>query len=457
MSDDFVVLGGYADEEGGLAYLSDEDRRRSLYILGRSGTGKSTLIHAMADSDLRRHRGFALLDLHGDLAEQIADTIPIDRENSTIYVDPADPAACLAFNPLHAVAPDARALVASQIVEVFSHIWDLSPEATPRLLFVLYNSLRLLLDAPAATLLGIQRLLVDELWRRKLLTTCRDPAVRSFWEQQFGDLSDRDAALVASSLQNKVGMLLAGPLRSVLGQARPTIDLRRVMDRGEALILNLSKAKLGEGPARLLGSFMLSAFLQAAASRADTPESERRPFTLYCDEFHGYAHKGVLSGITESRKWGLVWVLSHQLLAQLPPLLARTVIGTIGSLIVFRIAGEDAESLQADLRNSDFVYDQTRLAHVNIAPPINFANTPNFYAWAKLLDGGVPTETRLIATTPPAPAITGRFAAVRARSCARHMRPRELVEKEINHFLDPAPSTLDEVHMIVGRPRDRGR
>lgn len=435
---DGVLLGEYADEDGGLAYLSDEDRRRHLYVLGKSGVGKTTLIKSMIQSDLERGRGFALIDPMGDLAEQVADSIPLSRENDAIYIDPSDSVACLGFNPLHNVPVGSRSLVASQIVASFAAIWKLSLADTPRLLYILYNSLRVLLDAPSSTLLGLQKMLVDTDYRRHLLRSCLDPAVRNFFEKELAELSERDAAHAVSSVQNKVGMLLTGPLRNILGQPKSTIDVSRIMDKGQVLILNLSKGRLGEGATHLLGAAFTMAFAQAAEMRANTPEEDRRDFTLYAEEVHNYATVSLLSIITEARKWRLSTVASHQTLAQLTdisPLLARTIIATVGSIIAFRLGGADAEVLAVDLKNTEHIYDQTKLQYLNIAEPIVLSDTSNFSAWVKLLDRGVPTKTRLVHTYPPEPLVIGRLQAIRNRSRARYLRPRALVEDKINRFL----------------------
>ena len=435
---DGVLLGEYADHDGGFAYLSDEDRRRHLYVLGKSGVGKTTLIKSMIQSDLERGRGFALIDPMGDLAEQVADSTPHSRENDVIYIDPSDSTACLGFNPLHNVPADSRPLVASQIVASFAAIWKLSLADTPRLLYILYNSLRVLLDAPGSTLLGLQKMLVDTHYRRHLLSSCLDPAVRNFFEKELAELSDRDAAYAVSSVQNKVGMLLSGPLRNIFGQPKSTIDVSRIMDEGQVLILNLSKGRLGEGATHLLGAAFTTAFAQAAEMRATISEDCRRDFTVYAEEIHNYATVNLLSVITEARKWRLSTVVSHQTLAQLTdisPLLARTIIATVGSIIAFRLGGADAEVLSVDLKNTQHIYDQTRMQYLDVAEPIVLSDTSNFSAWVKLLDRGVPTETRLMHTCAPTPQIAGRLPAVRNRSRARYLRPRAVVEGKINRFL----------------------
>ena len=191
---------------------------------------------------------------------------------------------------------------------------------------MLYNSLRLLLDTPGSTLLGLQKLLVDADYRRHLLRSSHDPAVHNFFEQELAELSDRDAAATVASVQNKIGMLLSGPLRNILGSPRPTINVRRAMDEGQVIILNLAKGKIGEGPTHLLGALFTMGFAQAAEMRAAIPENDRRDFTLYAEEVHNCATDSLVSIITESRKWRLSTVLSHQTLSQIPPLLARTII-----------------------------------------------------------------------------------------------------------------------------------
>lgn len=437
---DGVGLGTYADEDGGVAFLSDMDRRRHVYLIGKTGTGKSSLIETMMQSDLARNRGFGLLDPHGDLAERVADSIPSSRFDDVIYVDPADPAFHIAINPLHDVALDQRALVTAHMLETFAHIWDLSFARTPLLLYVLHNSIRLLLDTPGSTLLGIQKLLIDGDFRRRLLTNATDPAVRNYWQEEFAQLSERDSTLAIASTRNKVGMLLSGPLQNIFGQPRPTLDIRRTMDEGKIILVNLSKGRLGAGPVRLLGASFATAFAQAAEGRSNIREEERRDFTLYADEFEHFATDSFVGVLSESRKLRLNLVLSHQFMSQLPPYLRQAVIGNVGSTVAFRIGGEDEETLRPDLKNVKLLYDQSKLAYVDIAKPLQLTATANFSAWVRLLLDGSPTDTRLVDLFPPQPTITGRLDAVRSRARARYSRPRAIVEGKINRFLAPHPT-----------------
>lgn len=411
-----ITLGALASGEA--AWLAPADRRRHLYLIGKTGTGKSTLLFNLMAADAESGRGFALLDPHGDLAVAIADSLPPGR-NDVIYIDPADLTFAAGFNPLHAVAPDQRALVTAHIVAAFRHIWGTS--WGPRLEYILTEALRLLLDTPGTTLLGLPRLLVDDDYRTRLLRQARDPLVRAFWESEFAAYPERLKAEAVAPLQNKIGTLLAAPaVRNMLGQPRSTLDLRRIMDRGQILIVNLSKGRLGEAPAHLLGALLVTGFAQAAAARTDRPERERRDFTLYADEFQNFATDSFASILSEARKYRLSLVLAHQFLGQLPPLLRQAVFGNAGSMVVFRVGAEDAPLLAAELGLG------------NAAAVID---TSNFKAWVKLMRDGQPLDAHLLSTYASEPAVTGRFAAVRARSCARHCRPREAVENRITRFL----------------------
>jgi len=404
---------------GAPALLSHADRRRHLYLIGKTGTGKSTLLLNMMLADLHRGHGFALLDPHGDLATLLADATPPARTNDVIYLDPADLEHPIGFNPLHGVAPDRRPLVAAHLVAGFHHIWGSS--WGPRLEYVLMNALRLLLETPGSTLLGLPRLLADDGYRRGLIAHVRDPVIRAFWEQEFAEWNERYANEAIAPVQNKVGTLLAPPvLRNMLGQARSSIDIRTIMDSGRVLIVNLAKGKLGEAPTRLLGAFLATAFAQAAQARAEVPECERRDFTLYADEFQNFATISFAEILSEARKYRLALVLAHQFLGQLPDHLRQAVIGNAGSLVAFRVGAEDAPLLAAEL---------------GIETASTLCDTSNFSAWIKLMHGGLPSDARPIATLPSQPDFADRFEAVRARSRARYARPRPLVEAKIARFL----------------------
>ena len=419
MSEDhtFIELGTFP--AGNAALLSHEDRRRHLYLIGKTGTGKSTLLLNLMLADLHQARGFAVLDPHGDLASLLADSVPRWRTNDVIYLDPADLAYPIGFNPLHGVAPDRRPLVAAHLVAAFQHIWGAS--WGPRLEYVLTQSLRLLLDAPGSTLLGLPRLLVDDRYRLSLLSHTRDPMLRAFWTSEFAQWSERYASEAIAPVQNKIGAVLSPPvLRNMLGQTKSSLDIRAIMDAGKVLIVNLSKGRLGEAPTRLLGAFLATAFAQAAEARADDPEEQRRDFTLFADEFQNFATESFAAILSEARKYRLSLVLAHQFLGQLPEILRQAVLGNAGSIVVFRIGAEDAPLLADEL---------------GIATKSALTDTANFAAWVKLTRDGIPMEARPIMTFAPEALPSGQLEAVRSRSRARYARPRAGVEAKIARFL----------------------
>ena len=401
--------------------LGQEDRRRHIHLIGKTGTGKSTLLLSLMLQDLAAGRGFALLDPHGDLAEAVIDAVPPTRTNDVLYLNPGDLDFPLGFNPLDAISPDARALVTAHIVAAFKHLW--ADSWGPRLEHILRNSIALLADAPGSTLLGLSRLLVDESYRTRLLATCTNPMVRYFWTKEIVQWGDAFTAEAMSPVQNKIGALLSPPiLRNIIGQPKSTINLADIMNGRRVLIANLSKATLGEGPAHLLGAFLATAFAQAAEARAAIPEHDRVDFALYADEFQNFATDSFSLILSEARKWHLSLTLAHQFLGQLPTPLKQAVLGNVGSLIVFRIGAEDADAVSAEL---------------GLHSPSALTDLSNFTAWAKLMRGGNPTEAIRLDTAYPEIRYRGRAGRVIARTRARYARPRAVVEDKIARFLTP--------------------
>jgi hypothetical protein len=402
--------------------LSLDDRRRHAHLLGKSGTGKTTLLRTMIYDDLAAGRNFAVLDPLGGLAEATADAVPIARNDETIYFNPADLAHPIGFNPLDRVPPDMRHLVADHVVSAFMHIWGASLEDTPRLVYVLYNSLRLLLDTPGSTLLGLPRLLIDDRYRTRLLKQCDDPVVRGYWENEFAAYDDRFRVQVISPVQNKIGMMISPPgLRLIIGQPRSTIDIGRLMNEGGILIANLTKGKIGATASHLLGAFLATTIAQVAEERAAIPFEERRDFTLYADELHNFATESFAQTLSEARNWRLMCVLAHQHLSQLPRRLQDSIMANCSNQVVFRIGAHDTDVMAAEL---------------GIENARTLSDTSNFSAWAKLLVGGNPTEAFYLETQPPDPPAHGRADAVIAHTRARHTRDRAAVERMIMRQLE---------------------
>lgn len=404
--------------------LSRDDRRRHLHVIGKTGTGKSTLLQSLVLSDLAQGSGLAFLDPHGDTARAIIKNAPRYRIADLIYLDPADLEHPVGFNPLHAVQADRRPLVAAHVVSTFKHIW--AESWGPRLAYVLQNSIRLLLDSDGSTLLGLPALLINDRYRDRLLARCTDPQVRQFWTSELAEWGDTFKAEALSPLQNKIGALLSSPvLRNILGQHRPTIDIAQIMNSGRVLIVNLSKGSLGADPSFLLGALLSTAFAQAAEGRATLPEHERRDFYLYADEFQNFATDSFATILSEARKYRLSLVLAHQFLSQLPPLLRHAIFGNAGSLIACRVGALDAETLAPEF---------------GIPSPSAFTDLPNFHAWARLIRNGAPSDPIHLVLAPPDYSDDDATAAVIARTRARYTRPRAKVEHEIARFIaNPMP------------------
>src|SRR5712692_9846171 len=318
---------------GGDVVLDHEERRRHLYVIGQTGTGKSTLLLNLIRQDLAAGEGLALLDPHGDLAQAALEYIPRARTNDLVYINPADLERPIGFNPLSRVPDDLKPVVAEDIVSAFRHVW---PDSWgPRLDYILANAVRALLDVPGATLLMLPRLLIDEGFRAQLVEHhVSDPVVRSFWVNEYAGYSDSFRTEAISPIQNKIGKALIVPsLRNMLAQPHSTITLRRLMDEGAIVICNLSKGRLGEGVSHLLGALLTTTIAQAALSRADVRAAERRVFHLYADEFQSSATESFALILSEARKYALTLTIRHQYLDQLPDGLRAAVFGNAGSIV----------------------------------------------------------------------------------------------------------------------------
>lgn len=394
--------------------LSDADRRRHIYISGKTGTGKSTFLQSLMAQDLKAGRPFALLDPHGDLSISIANAC----HHHAIYLNPSDPTHAVGFNPLHKVPISERSKVAAHIVASFRHLWRDS--WGPRLEYILTNCVRLLLDTDH-TLLAIPLLLTNSTFREHVLQKSTDPFITSFWLDEYNKLNDRVRTEAIAPIQNKVGMFTHNStLRTIIGQTS-TIDIADIMERRTYLIANLSKT-MGEQPAHLLGAFLATAFAQAAEERATIPEEQRHDFTLYVDEFQNFATDSFASILSEARKWRLNLVLANQFLTQIPEGLRAALLGNVGTLVVFRVGADDADILAREIR------------HTN---PPNLVDTPNFKAWVR-----TGTAEPELMQTIPADLPTGQLDRVIRITHARHARPRSLVEARIRAFIEGA-STIN--------------
>jgi len=411
--------------------LLQADRRRHVYVVGMTGTGKTGLLLNLMHADLLAGAGFCFLDPHGDASQHIASLAPAERRADVIYLDPSDPTHTFAYNPLSGVPEAERATTAANIVSAFKNIWANTWGA--RLEYILGHSIRLLLDTRDQTLLGLPRLLVDDDYRHWLVVRCQDPVVRAFWLTEYAAYDSRFRNEAIAPIQNKVGAFLANPfIRSILCQNSSTLKLPDVMNKGKVLIVNLSKGNLGTEPAHLLGALLITACSQAAEARRHMPEHERRDFTLYVDEFQNFATESFASILSEARKWRLSLVAANQTISQLPDGLQQSVFGNAGTLVVFRVGANDAKRLAGEL---------------GMNSPATLTQTNNYQAWIKLMRGGAPLEPRVIDTLAPPPP-GARLAKVVALAHAHHMMPRKPVEESIAASFPKA---------LARRPRHRGK
>jgi Type IV secretory pathway, VirD4 components len=325
--------------------IREGDRFSHLYIVGQTGTGKSTLLENLVLQDLAARRGVAFLDPHGDSVARVFATVATQAEPRQIFFDAADPKTPIGFNPLEAVPAEQRALAASGIIEAFKNVWE--RWWGPRLEHILRNGILTLLDQPTTTLADLLRLFDDLEYRKRAVTHIVHPAVRAFWESEFRALSPWGRAEALAPLRNKLGAFLSQPsLHRILTKERSSFDLRRVMDSGNALFVNLSKGRMGSDASSLLGALLVTRIGLAALARADAEPTQRRPFFVYLDEFQNFTTLSVASMLSELRKYGVGLTLAHQYLGQLVPEVREAVLGNAGSMIAFRVGPHDAALLE---------------------------------------------------------------------------------------------------------------
>lgn len=317
------------------------DRRKHVYVIGKTGTGKSTLIANMAISDIRNRKGLAVVDPHGDLCEILLNYIPSYRVNDVIYLDPSDPERAFALNPLEVSNPAQRELVVSGIVAIFNKLYGNS--WGPRLEYILRNALLSVVDMPNATLLMVPEILANDSFRQRVVSQLKDPVLISFWNNEFANMHPRLKSEAVAPIQNKVGQFTSSTLiRNIIKHPKSTIDLQKVMDEGKILLLNLSQGKIGEDNAALLGAMMITKFQLAAMHRVNILEHERRDFYLYVDEFQNFATSSFIKILSEARKYRLNLILANQYIAQVPEDVRAAIFGNAGTMLSFILGAADS-------------------------------------------------------------------------------------------------------------------
>lgn len=396
--------------------IKEKNRRGHMYIIGKTGTGKSSLIANMAASDISQGNGLAILDPHGDLAESLLHHVPKERINDIIYFNPGELEYPIAFNPLENIPKDYHHLVVSGLISVFKKIW--SEFWGPRLEHILRYSLFTLLEYPEATLLDITRLLTEVGFRNRVLVYVRRPEIRAFWTFEFDKYSQWLRSEAVAPILNKVGQFLTSlPLRNVVGQSKNTFNLKDVLDTGKILIVNLAKGKVGEDCSSLLGSMIVTEIFLSALSRVHVPENQRKPFYLYVDEFHNFVTISFADILSECRKYGLNLVLAHQYINQLHDKVRNAVFGNVASFIAFRVGAEDAVYLAKEFRPT---FDESDLV-----------NLPNYHIYLKLMIDGVTSQPFSATTLPFGSNIISNSADILNESRRRYGKPRQLVEEAI--------------------------
>jgi type IV secretory pathway TraG/TraD family ATPase VirD4 len=363
--------------QGRVFGIRQSARRAHMYVIGKTGTGKSTLLETMIRQDLAQGRGVALFDPHGDLVERVLERIPEKRKDDLVYFNVPDIQHPLGFNPLESVPPAKRSVAASALLEVFKKIW---PDSWgPRLEHILRNALLALLDQPEATLADVLRLFHDKEFRIRAAERTSNAQVRAFWLHEFEKYPVNLRAEAISPIQNKVGAFLANPLLNrILTQKRSSFNLRALMDEDGILLVNLSKGKIGEDAAALLGAMLVANIGLTALSRADSPERSRRDFHLYLDEFQTFTTLSLVNMLSELRKYHVNLILAHQYLAQVEEEVRDAILGNVGTIITFRLGFADAELLA-----QEFYPEFTQ---------VDLVSLPNYHVYLKLMvDGKVTT------------------------------------------------------------------
>ncbi len=397
--------------------IKKDDRRRHIYIIGKTGTGKTTLLENMAIQDIQEGRGVAIVDPHGEFAEKMLDFVPSHRINDIIYFNPADLDFPIAFNAIERVDAEHRHLVASGLVGVFKKIW--SETWGPRLEYVLRNAILALLEYPGSTLLGIMRLLVDKVYRQKVVEKIKDPVVKSFWVDEFSKYRGNFEVEAIAPIQNKVGQFLTNPLiRNIVGQTKSTINIREIMDEQKIFIVNLSKGRIGEDTSNLMGAMLITRLQLAAMSRVDIEEDKRRDFYLYVDEFQNFATESFANILSEARKYHLNLILAHQYITQVPEEVRDAVFGNVGTMISFRVGASDAEFLEKEFEPEFTVNDLVGLGFAQI--------------YLKLMINGFSSRPFSAKTLPPIqkPEVSHRESIIKV-SRERYGQPRQEVEEKI--------------------------
>ena len=414
--------------------IKRDDRRRHMYVIGKTGMGKSSMLENMAIQDIQNGEGICVVDPHGEFAEKMVSVIPNERVDDIIYFNPADKEFPLAFNILESVDEDKKNLVASGMMGVFKKIW---PDVwSPRMEYILNNTILALLDYPGSTMLGVNRMMSDKDYRKRVYPKIKDPVVKSFWLNEFDKWDDRFRKEAVAAIQNKVGQFLSSAMiRHIVGQPKSTIDMEEIMNQGKILIVNLSKGRIGEDVMRLLGGMIITKIQLAAMGRVNIPEEERKDFYLYVDEFQNFATESFANILSEARKYRLSLILAHQYVNQLifdgNTTVRDSIFGNVGTLVSFRVGAEDGEQLEKE-------FDPVFLMN-------DIVNLSKYHIYLKLMIDGIAGDAFSAITLPPTDItqLDNNKEKIIKASREQYSQPRAVIEEKIARwsgmFLDKQP------------------
>jgi hypothetical protein len=429
--------------------IKAKDRQRHVYVIGKTGMGKSTLLENMAVQDIQNGEGMAFIDPHGRSAETLLNYIPEHRVKDVLYFAPFDTECPVSFNIMEDVGPDKRHLVVSGLMSVFKKIWVDAWSA--RMEYILANTLLALLEYPGSTLLGVNRMLSDKDYRKLVVDNVKDPGVKAFWVDEFAKYNERYMQEAGDAIKNKIGQFTSNPIiRNIVGQPKSSFDIRAMMDEKKILIMNLSKGLIGESNANLLGSMLTTRIYLAAMSRADlSPEKmDVMPnFYFYVDEFQSFANATFANILSEARKYHLNLTIAHQYIEQMEEEVRNAVFGNVGTVIAFRVGPFDAEVLETIFTPQFLATDIVNLSFAQI--------------YLTLMIDGIGSQPFSATTLPPIapPAVSCRDMTI-ASSRVQFTRPRAEVEELIHKFHEPVvlPKKVEKTvipQAVSGVVRDR--
>jgi CxxC-x17-CxxC domain-containing protein len=428
--------------------IKRKDRRQHMYVLGKSGTGKSVLLSNMIIQNIRNGEGVCVVDPHGELVEEILHSVPPERANDVVYFNPADTDFPVGFNVFDLDDPKYKHLVASGLMGIFTKIW--ANAWSSRMEYILNNAILALLETPGSTLLGIPRLLVDKDYRQAIINNLKDPVIKAFWVHEYEAWREQFRNEAIAPIQNKVGQFLsASIIRNVVGQAHSTIDIFNIMNEGKIFLVNVSKGRIGEDNSSLLGGMIITKIQLSAMERVRIPEQDRKDFYLYVDEFQNFVTDSFASILSEARKYRLNLTIAHQYIGQLETAsgsqVRDAVFGNVGTMITFRVGAADADFLEKEYE-PEFT-------------PEDMVNLPNYHIYLKLMVDGITSRPFSAKTLPPIQINHAAKVADQIVDASRknYAKTREQVEADITRWAGSLPGDESRQRNAADENRAEGK